>query len=115
MRQISAATLGGAMAPAAIRGAVGGATARGALRVAEVGGTIGTAALGGTLGGAGLSGSVALATGVSDYAGPYEATPTREAQTFPTAGRRMASDFTVGPIPSNWGLITWNGSTLTVS
>lgn len=115
MRPISAAALGGAVAPAAIRGTVGGATARGALGAAGVGGSIGTAALGGTLGGAGLSGSVALATGVSDYAGPYEATPTREAQTFPTAGRRMASDFTVNPIPSNWGLITWNGSTLTVS
>jgi len=50
-----------------------------------------------------------------EYAGPYEATPTASAQTFPTTGKLMVREFTVNPIPSNWGLITWNGSTLTVS
>ena len=50
-----------------------------------------------------------------EYAGPYEATPTAAAQTFTTTGKLMTADFVVNPIPSNWGLITWNGSTLTVS
>jgi hypothetical protein len=50
-----------------------------------------------------------------EYDGPYEATPTASAQIFPTTGRLMVREFTVNPIPSNWGLITWNGSTLTVS
>ena len=49
------------------------------------------------------------------YQGPYEATPAREAQTFPTTGKLMTADFVVNPIPSNWGQITWNGATLTVS
>lgn len=50
-----------------------------------------------------------------EYDGPYEATPAATAQTFPTTGKLMVREFTVNPIPSNWGLITWNGSTLTVS
>lgn len=50
-----------------------------------------------------------------EYEGPYEATPTASAQTFDTAGKLMVREFTVNPIPSNWGLITWNGSVLTVS
>ena len=50
-----------------------------------------------------------------EYDGPYEATPTASAQTFPTTGKLMTADFVVNPIPSNWGLITWNGSTITVS
>lgn len=50
-----------------------------------------------------------------EYEGPYEATPTSEPQTFTTTARLMARDFVVNPIPSNWGLISWNGSVLTVS
>ena len=50
-----------------------------------------------------------------EYDGPYEATPTAAAQTFATTGKLMVREFTVNPIPSNWGLITWNGATLTVS
>lgn len=50
-----------------------------------------------------------------EYDGPYEATPTEDAQTFATTGKLMVREFTVNPIPSNWGLIIWNGSTLTVS
>lgn len=50
-----------------------------------------------------------------EYAGPYEATPTSETQVFPTTARLMARDFIVNPIPSNYGLIEWNGSVLRVS
>lgn len=49
------------------------------------------------------------------WEGPYEVTPTASAQTLATSGLQMASDLTIGPIPSNYGLVTWDGSTLTVS
>ena len=52
---------------------------------------------------------------VSDYTGAYEAAPSADAQVFATDGKRMTGDFTVLPIPSNYGLISWNGSTITVS
>lgn len=51
----------------------------------------------------------------SAYTGAYEVTPSQETQTLPTEGLMMTRDVTVNPIPNNYGLITWNGSTLTVS
>lgn len=78
-------------------------------------GSVRAATIGSSLGAAALSGSVTMASGVPDYVGPYEVTPSGVAQTLATAGRRMASDVTVNPIPSNYGLVTWDGSTLTVS
>ena len=48
------------------------------------------------------------------YPGPYEVTPGEAAQVLGTAGLLMDGDVTVGPIPSNYGRIAWNGSTLTV-
>ena len=55
------------------------------------------------------------ASPTEDYAGPYEATPTQETQILPAAGKRAVRNITINPIPSNYGLITWNGSVLTVS
>ena len=49
------------------------------------------------------------------YDGPYEVTPTQHTQTLATIGRKMADNVTINPIPSNYGLITWNGSVLRVS
>ena len=49
------------------------------------------------------------------YTGEYTITPSAETQTLSTEGLMMTSNVTVNPIPSNYGLITWNGSTLTVS
>ena len=49
------------------------------------------------------------------YAGPYEVTPSAETQTLETDSFYMNGNITINPIPSNYGLITWNGSTLTVS
>lgn len=67
-------------------------------------------------------GAVALDVGGSMYAvgppyydGSYEVTPSDEAQVLDMEGMRARSNVTVNPIPSNYGLITWNGSTLTVS
>lgn len=49
------------------------------------------------------------------YDGPMEVTPTRETQTLATAMRSLTGNVIINPIPQNYGLITWNGSTLTVS
>ena len=49
------------------------------------------------------------------YSGPCEATPTTSTQTLQTSGLLVPDNITINPIPSNYGLITWNGSTLTVS
>jgi len=49
------------------------------------------------------------------YDGDYSISPTTADQTFQTYGKLMAHDLVVEKIPSNYGLITWNGSVLTVS
>lgn len=51
----------------------------------------------------------------TEYTGRYEVTPSSETQVLPTANRIAHQNIVVNPIPSNYGLITWNGSTLTVS
>ena len=55
------------------------------------------------------------ASQAGDYDGPYEVTPSSQGQTLATANKSLSKNVIVGPIPSNYGLITWNGSTLTVS
>lgn len=49
------------------------------------------------------------------YTGDYTITPSSEAQVLDTNGLRMTDNITINPIPNNYGLITWNGSTITVS
>ena len=49
------------------------------------------------------------------YEGEYNVTPTNAEQVLATDGKRMVGNVVVSPIPSNYGLITWNGATLTVS
>lgn len=49
------------------------------------------------------------------YTGSYEVTPSQETQVLNTYGLGMSKNVTINPIPSNYGLITWNGSYLTVS
>lgn len=49
------------------------------------------------------------------YTGDYEVTPSDEAQVLLTDGFRMTDNVTINPIPSNYGLITWDGSVITVS
>ena len=66
------------------------------------------------------SNTIGVSTGIlggsgMPYQGPYEVTPGREAQVLPTEARTLARDVVVGPIPQNYGLITYNGSTITVS
>ena len=52
---------------------------------------------------------------VQTYTGTTTVTPGPEAQVLPTQNYRLAEDIVINPIPNNYGLITWNGSTLTVS
>ena len=49
------------------------------------------------------------------FEGDYEYTPSEETQTIQIAGKTAAENITINPIPSNYGLITWNGAVLTVS
>lgn len=49
------------------------------------------------------------------YMGPYEVTPTQGEQTIRAEGMMLTRDIVVNPIPSNYGLITWNGAVITVS
>lgn len=50
-----------------------------------------------------------------EYDGPCEVTPTDEVQELNTAEKVLLSNIIINPIPSNYGLITWNGAVLTVS
>ena len=54
-------------------------------------------------------------TGADPYEGAYEITPTNETQVLETTHKKLAHNIIINPIPSNYGLITWNGSILTVS
>ena len=47
--------------------------------------------------------------------GEYDITPTNTEQVFSTEGKRCPHNFIVEPIPNNYGLITYNGSIITVS
>lgn len=49
------------------------------------------------------------------YEGAYEVTPGEHNVILATKNKMMAEDVKVNPIPNNYGLITWNGSVLTVS
>ena len=48
------------------------------------------------------------------YTGKTEVTPSEETQTLATADMTVRQNITINPIPSNYGRIAWNGSTLRV-
>lgn len=50
-----------------------------------------------------------------EYRDTYVVTPTEETQVLKTKARTMRNDVIIRPIPSNYGRITWDGKTLTVS
>lgn len=64
-----------------------------------------------------LSGELTIPSAIlpPSYEGEYEVTPSEETQTLATDSLYMRGNITINPIPSNYGLITWNGSVLTVS
>ena len=65
----------------------------------------------------GISGLLTIpsAVDVEVYAGPYEYTPTEDTQTVAISHKMATENIVINPIPFNYGLVTWNGSTLTVS
>lgn len=52
---------------------------------------------------------------IPEYHGEYTVVPSQSRQVLRTAGEQLLHDVVVEAIPSNYGLIAWNGSTLTVS
>lgn len=60
---------------------------------------------------------VSIITGgrLPEYTGPTEITPNERTQYLETESKSVLSRVKINPIPSNYGLITWNGTTLTVS
>lgn len=54
-------------------------------------------------------------TRIDPYEGSYVITPTSERQVLPTTLKTMTEDLVIEPIPSNYGLVSWNGTVLTVS
>ena len=50
-----------------------------------------------------------------DYSGAVTVTPTNGTQVLSTKDTVVLDNITINPIPNNYGLITWNGSTITVS
>lgn len=66
--------------------------------------------------GAALAGSLAPGgRSYPIYSGETEVTPSDSVQILPTEGKAVVSDITINPIPSNYGLITYSGSIITVS
>lgn len=60
-------------------------------------------------------GETTIIHGGDIYTGEYEFTPTEETQTVPINGLVATRNITIDPIPTNYGLITWNGTTIMVS
>ena len=49
------------------------------------------------------------------YDGVTEVTPSQDTQILQTSNKAVTRNIVVNPIPSNYGLITWDGSRLTIS
>lgn len=49
------------------------------------------------------------------YTGVVEVTPSPDEQVLETNEKYLTSNITVKPIPQNYGLITWDGTVITVS
>ena len=62
-----------------------------------------------------LSAGEIVNIGAEKYDGSYEWTPSTETQTIPIKDQQATADITIQPIPNNYGLITYNGVTITVS
>lgn len=59
-------------------------------------------------------GAAVEVSSASPYRGAYEVTPSGELQVLATRGLMATRDVIVNPIPSNYGRIEFDGSTLSV-
>ena len=62
-----------------------------------------------------LKWTYADASSKDEYMGSYEVTPSTEEQTLSTTDKVLTRDVVIKPIPNNYGLITWDGTKITVS
>lgn len=62
-----------------------------------------------------IDGAISMPSIIPEYGGEYTITPSDIEQEIPVGGLVAKQNFIVNPIPQNYGLITWDGSTLTVS
>ena len=63
----------------------------------------------------GIAGVLQKVIEVNPYDGEYSVTPSDAEQVLATEGKYLSQNVTIGPIPSNYGLITWNGLGIRVS
>ena len=52
---------------------------------------------------------------IESYTDSYMITPTQSTQVLFTNNKYMKDNLIINPIPKNYGLVTWNGSYLTIS
>ena len=62
-----------------------------------------------------VDGSVIVSEGFPVYGGAVQIVPGPEEQVLDTQYTTVMANITVAPIPKNYGLITYNGRTITVS
>ena len=62
-----------------------------------------------------VDGSVIVSEGFPVYGGAVQIVPGPEEQVLDTQYMTVMDNITVAPIPKNYGLITYNGRTITVS
>lgn len=91
-------------------------------RISSVGIIAGTLSTPATLSGslsppASMSGELSIPTyiDVDIYDGVTEVTPSTQMQVLPVRNKTVTDNIIINPIPSNYGLVTWDGSRLTIS
>lgn len=50
-----------------------------------------------------------------EYTGTYEFTPSDVAQEIPTSNKILTQNIVINPIPSNYGLVAYDGSILSIT
>ena len=58
--------------------------------------------------------TIPATAGLKTYDGPFEFTPSEEAQTIQIEERISSADIIIAPIPTNYGRITQNGNILLI-
>lgn len=88
-----------------------------AIEIGFAGGTVEAVSCSGTIEAASTAYTIDVETGIISghpYSGEYDVIPSAEPQTLSTAGKTLARDVRIAPIPDNYGRIAWNGSALLV-
>lgn len=62
-----------------------------------------------------LTARIEVVDAAGDYEGEYEITPNEKEQRLATAGKLLAQEIVIKPIPSYWGRITYDGTYIRVS